>query len=337
MVEVTINIPERTPHLCQVLTGFILLEKEGRLHLNIKSDASLPTTSMAEAVIGGKRLAFDMADGYNFADPAKIDKYLDICDFYFKRSFSEEFNKKLFQNHADKIHRWGFNYLITCDGNDYFNKNPEKKPLEIMNLIRGRKPLKYFTFDRFEALPDKKDKPQILFMTRLWSSTQTSSKKLEALNTMRIEIVKALRNEYPNSSIAGIYDGELAREMCPELILPKKLTRRDQYLETMKRSDICIGSTGLHGSIGWKTGEYIAASRAVINERFCYEVTGDFEPEKNYLDFESVDKCIADVELLFGNSDLLYEMKKQNRNYYLNYLRPDIQVLNSLKTAQIEL
>lgn len=51
----------------------------------------------------------------------------------------------------------------------------------------------------------------------------------------------------------------------------------------MRRSDICIGSTGLWDSIGWKTGEYVAAARAVVNERFVYEVPGGFREGVNYL------------------------------------------------------
>ena len=209
--------------------------------------------------------------------------------------------------------------------------------LEIVNFFRGRKPLKYFTYDRFEAVPNKNDEQRILFMTRLWSASQTSEKNLDAVNSMRIEITKALRKEYPNNSVTGIYDGELARELCPELVLSGSLTKRENFLETIKKSDICIGSIGLHGSIGWKTGEYVAASRAIINEKLRYEVTGDFEAEKNYLDFESVDECMANVEKLFNDPDSVYEMKRRNRDYYLNYLRPDIQVANSLKEAGITL
>lgn len=335
MTDVTINIPARTLHLCPVMTGFILLKNQGKLSLKINTDASLPSASIMEAIVDGKRLAYDMADGYNFHNLAEIEEYIKTCDFYFKRSFSDNQNRSLFREQADKIYRWGFNYLVTCDGNDCFNHNPEKRLIEIVNFFRGRKPLRYFTYDRFEAVPNKKDEQKILFMTRLWSDKQTTSKNIDEANSMRIDIVKALQKEYPNNSITGIYDSELARTLCPELILPDKITKRDSYLETMKASDICIGSTGLHGSIGWKTGEYIAASRAIINEAFCYEVTGDFEIGKNYLAFQSVDECITHVDKLFNDSNMVYEMKQNNRNYYLNYLRPDIQVVNSLKEAGI--
>lgn len=335
MTDVTINIPARTPHLCSVMTGFILLEKQGKLHLKINTDVNLPSVSIMEAVINEKRLAYDMADGYNFHNIAEIEEYIKTCDFYFKRSFSDKLTHSLFQEQADKIYRWGFNYLVTCGGNDYFNHNPEKRLIETVNFFRGRKPLKYFTCDRFEAVPNKKDEQKILFMTRLWSNKQTTSKNIDEVNSMRIGIVKALQKEYPENSITGIYDSELARKLCPELILPDKITKKDCYLETIKASDICIGSTGLHGSIGWKTGEYIAAARAIINEAFCYEVTGDFEIGKNYLAFKSIDECMAHVDKLFSSPDTVYEMEKNNHNYYLNYLRPDVQVANSLKEAGI--
>ncbi len=337
MAEVTLNIPTRTPHLCSVLTGFLLLEKQGKLHLKINTAAEMPSPAVMEAVVGGKRLAYDMKDGYNFRSNAGIEEYLKTCDFYFKRSFSDELNHRLFPNRTDKIYRWGFNYLATCEENYYYNHNPEKRLSDAINLFRGRKPIRYFSYRRFEAAPNKKDEQKILFMTRLWSEKQTSSKNLNEVNAMRIGIVKALRKEYPNNSVAGIYRSELAKKLCPELILPDSLTKREKYIETMKASDICIGSTGLHNSISWKTGEYIAASRAIVNERFCYEVTGDFEIGKNYLDFDSVDRCMTHVGELFGNPDAVSEMKRNNHDYYLNYLRPDVQVANSLKEAGIEI
>ena len=89
MTDVTLNIPARTPHLCSVLTGFILLEKQGKLRLKLNTNVKMPSASIMEAIIDGKRLAYDMADGYNFRDPAEIERYIDSCDFYFKRSFSD--------------------------------------------------------------------------------------------------------------------------------------------------------------------------------------------------------------------------------------------------------
>lgn len=337
MKTAVINIPARTPHLCSVLTGFVMLEKQGRLKPKINGGADLPMKGLMEVLVDGKRLAYDMLDGYNYTSEDEINAYLETCDYFFKRSFSTELNGKIFPTNSSKIYRWGFNYLTTCDGNNYFNNDPDKRLIETINLFRGRKPLKYFTYDKFEKEPDYSGEPKILFMTRLWDRSQTSEKNLDGINSMRIELVKALRKEYPNNSVSGIYDGLSARKICPELILPSGVTNRSRYLETMKSADICIASTGLHGSIGWKTGEYIAASRAIVSEKMNYEVTGDFEIGRNFLEFGSVDECMSRIDFLVKNPDKIYEMKKNNRRYYQNYLRPDVQISNSLKTAGIEL
>ena len=76
MTDVTLNIPARTPHLCSVLTGFILLEKQGKLRLKLNTNVKMPSASIMEAIIDGKRLAYDMADGYNFRDPAEVERYI---------------------------------------------------------------------------------------------------------------------------------------------------------------------------------------------------------------------------------------------------------------------
>ena len=87
MTDVTLNIPARTPHLCSVLTGFILLEKQGKLRLKLNTNVKMPSASIMEAIIDGKRLAYDMADGYNFRDPAEIERYIDSCDFISNAAF----------------------------------------------------------------------------------------------------------------------------------------------------------------------------------------------------------------------------------------------------------
>lgn len=51
MTDVTLNIPARTPHLCSVLTGFILLEKQGKLRLKLNTNVKMPSASIKEAII----------------------------------------------------------------------------------------------------------------------------------------------------------------------------------------------------------------------------------------------------------------------------------------------
>ena len=101
----------------------------------------------------------------------------------------------------------------------------------------------------------------------------------------------------------------------------------------MKASDICIASTGLHGSIGWKTAEYVAASKAIVSEPLNYKVTGNFIPGENYLEFSGIDECLSALDALSSSPEKLYEMKKKNHEYYKRYLAPVELVKRSLETV----
>ncbi len=98
----------------------------------------------------------------------------------------------------------------------------------------------------------------------------------------------------------------------------------------LHQCDICIGTMGLHESIGWKTGEYVAAAKAIVNERFHYQVTGDFAEGVNYLPFETAQECIAAVQQLVEDPRKLYEMKRANEAYYRRWLKPEVLVKNTL-------
>lgn len=104
-------------------------------------------------------------------------------------------------------------------------------------------------------------------------------------------------------------------------------------MKLFHESDLCIGSMGLFESIGWKTAEYVAAAKGIVNERLHYGVPGDFAEGKNYLAFENAQQCLDAVEELVKNPEKLYAMKQANQEYYQNYMKPDVLVANSLRRA----
>jgi hypothetical protein len=153
------------------------------------------------------------------------------------------------------------------------------------------------------------------------------------INQMRIDVVRKLKNMPEIRFVGGLLNNGTSQALAPDLVMPAKMVDRRNYLRLMHKSDICIGTMGLHESIGWKTGEYVAAAKAIVNEKFHYTVPGDFAPEKNYLEFETAEQCIAAVESLIASPEKVYEMKCRNREYYLNYLRPDVLIRNTLDIA----
>lgn len=133
---------------------------------------------------------------------------------------------------------------------------------------------------------------------------------------------------------SGIESNPVALEKYPHLIIPSEQTVRGNYIHAMKQADICIATTGLHKSIGWKMGEYVAASKAIISEPLYYEVPGDFVTGKNYLEFSSVEECLEQVKLLINEPKRIYEMQKENEMYYKKYGNPLKMIENTLNIAE---
>lgn len=338
METVKLTIPSNIPHISQIITGFLILKEQGKdvqILDRSKDDANpfydLPVVL---AKYRGKQIVYDLWDGYQ--DPEDIRKGLDACDFYFKRSFSEEKNAAHFPDAKEKMYPLGFNYHVT------HRKNPISEPLwkAVIKPLLGRAPERYFVPEVFEGEAQKKpDGPiRILFLTRLWDSHDPTlppelNEERRQINEMRVEIIRTLRQQYGDSFVGGLNDCGLSRALAPELIVPAKFTERKKYLKLLHSCDICIGSMGLHESIGWKTAEYVAAAKAVVNERFHYSVPGDFALGRNYLAFDNAAECIEAVQRLVDSPEALYAMKQANEAYYRSFLKPEVLVTNSLNTV----
>jgi hypothetical protein len=91
-----------------------------------------------------------------------------------------------------------------------------------------------------------------------------------------------------------------------------------------------VATTGLNKSNGWKLGEYVAFSKAIITEPLHFRVPGGFSQEINYLKFISPDELIDHAIRLFEDKKLRSEMMMSNYRYYQSFLRPDALILNSL-------
>lgn len=338
MKNITINILSKREHNVQIVTGFLMLQKLGGYNINISTHLDknnmyeFTNIPLIEVIYNDKKIIYDVEDGY--WDPNGMRKYIDSCDYYFKRSFSSQKNKEFFLKYQNsKIYPLGLNYFVTYEGNPYNWINSTWKSQ--FKPLFGKKKLSYFTPDRFEGeVVYKETDFKIVFLTRLWEphaeSTTVINSEREYINEMRIDIIRRLKTQYGIQFIGGLQDTSYAREIAPDLIMPSKYTEKDKYLSLLKSADICIGSMGLHESIGWKTAEYVAAAKAIINEKLHYSVPGDFENEKNYLEFKSSNDCIELISGLINNPIRIYEMKLNNMHYYYKYMRPDVMLKRTL-------
>lgn len=336
MDKVRLYVESPVTHMGQIITGFLMLREQGWDVEIIDNLAGTPgfyhENPMIRAQYRGKRIVYDLGDGYN--NPGAVQTALDDCDYYFKRSFSAEKNQAMLQNHSGKMFPLGLYYRVTYKG------NPIREPWwkALVKPLMGIAPLSYFTPKVFEGtvLPESDRPVKILFMTQLWDDhipdfSDADNLERTYINQMRIDIIRALREQYGDAFTGGLNDTALSRQWAPDLIVPAKYTERSRYLKLVHDSDICIGSMGLFQSIGGKTGEYVASAKAIVNERLHYSVPGDFAEGTHYLSFDSVEGCLAAVQKLVDDPQLRQSMKQANARYYREYLRPDVLVKNSLE------
>ena len=344
MIKAEVTIFNNLTHNSLIVTGFKMLEKQGKVKLSIKKDyergKKLPNDAIIEAKVDGIKISFGTMDGYNF-DIKEMEEYLKTVDFFFKRSFSKEENKKFSSEIQKKIFPLSFNYAVSYFSNpmDYqsekfLKKNYEKLKKINLFLHSYRDDVKYFENHSTE------NKGTILFMCRLWDpyakeiENEIVREERRQINKTRIEIIRRLKEEFKDQFIGGVSLDETSKKMCPDIILSDELTIKKNYIKTMKKASICIASTGLHKSTGWKFAEYVVAGKAIISEPLEYEVSGNFKKGINYLEYKNADECIKAVKTLLNNNDLREKMEKANRDYYAAYLRPDKQVENAIKVVK---
>lgn len=354
-LKCALTLVSDSPHTYQVITGFIMLAREGIIDLNIEVRPErvkqYPTQHIVEAVVGPTdvagmiRIAYDTLDGYNYpSDAIPLATFLANVDCYFKRSFASQRHHDL--EFASRILPLGLNYQVVTSHkvfSDILRYGPAKVGFRRRVKRLVTRYYKTYSVEQFEDVPHSTSEPRILFATRTWNpggengetpdSSGIKAAEREYINSMRAECIRLLRETYGSRFIGGFAATEYAQRHYPELILDDSLTKSANFLALMKRADICVASMGLHESNGWKLGEYVAASKAIVSERLRYSVPGDFTPGKNYLEFATPEECVANVAQLFGDEQETYRMKCENYRYYHQFVRPDRMVLNTLMCA----
>ena len=288
---------------------------------------------------------------YDTSDGALIDtKILKNVDYYFKRIYEEEWIKENISEPEEqkKINPLGFNYGVFP--NFRFDKYKierdfkfaQKGPLGVLKYIgsiyfpsRFRPKVK-----QLEQRPNTKNSPKILFMVRAWDPYNDPNmdpfhvNQRNEINETRAECISLLRDKYKSQFYGGFIHTDYAKKKYRDLLLSDNdLSDKKKYLLLLRAHPICIATTGLHGSVGWKMGEYIAHSKGIISEKFSVKVPGNFEEGKNYLSFDTPEDLQKTIDTLLVDQLLLSKIMENNHIYYNNYLRPDRLVLNTIETV----
>lgn len=334
-----------SPHLMQIYTGFFKLRDLGIIDLKLKPKLNgNPSKGTVKAKINNKDVIYDALDGYNWIQDS-IEKNLEYfhtysqVDYYFKRSY----HKELLGHKAERCELFplGLNYNVQPES-DFLHLS-QSLYNRIKHFIKQSKLLKkifnkgfLYTKD-FEYYPIRQKNNKILFVTRLWNPEDvtlehTKKERVEA-NRMRVECIKACKSKYGQNFTGGLILNEFTTKQYNELAIPQSLTKKQNYVQLVKEHNICVTTTGLHNSIGWKFGEYVAASRAIVSEPLMYDLPGNFEIRKNYLEFTNPDDLLNNIDTLISNRELVQQMMQNNFQYYQAYVKPEILVLNTLITV----
>lgn len=324
-----------SPHLSQIYKGFQILEEKGIIDLKfIKKAGDLNKPIISVWINNKYHIIYDTLDGFNWLDNKSLEDNLLFfennypCDYYFKRNYHPKllnYNK----GSTRSIYNLEFNYDMSYE--------PIFRDIKrvLKDTIRKYSHLHYTNVDYkdFEYYFNKNDQSKILFSARLWDPKDVESiedsREREVINQNRINFIRACKKEFGNIFTGGLQDSELSRKLAKDLVLPNRKTNKLSYIRTIKDHDICISTLGLHKSNGWKLGEYIAASRVIISEPLFF-TSKNFIEGKNYLEISSTDSLISNIYRVLDDTEYKYTMMVNNFNYYNQYLRPDMLILNSL-------
>jgi len=356
-------------HSRQIFTGFCELARSGAIDLNMVEQDWNPgyeTENLIKVTVnGGMDLLFDTNDGFYWIHDSLdrnieyfAERILPKFQYVFKRSCNAQ-SVERFGDAAAKFQPLGLNYDVTspCNAADrvyYGWRDQLKKRLQrsaILCKTLGRVPDRVFHIENFEhpPLPQQQESPppQILLLTRLWdpvgekvdsvASTvrETGARDRNSINRVRIECLEACRAAFAGHFIGGLSATPYAEQIAPHLIATAGMTDKQSYIQLVKASQICIATTGLHLSTGWRLGEYVAASRAIVSEKIHDELPGDFRAQRNYLEFSTAEELVGAVRRLLSDRSLMSSIMWNNYCYYQTHVRPDSLVLNTLLKALV--
>ncbi|HVX52224.1 MAG TPA: hypothetical protein VHB48_18840 [Chitinophagaceae bacterium] len=327
----------------QIYSGFFELARKGVIKLKVtpikSTSESIPITNVR---INKKYTAvYDALDGLTWIygdEAANLEHFGKTynVDFYFKRSFANVLPG--YAHEKCRVFPLGLNYNVQPE-KDIFSLVPSaaekiKYILKRYRLFRGFSDARFFYAKDFEHYPLPGNKSRVLFITRLWDPAEAKSERSEhfraCINNARVASIEACKKKYGALFTGGLEKNNFSVTTFPSLVLPEELTRKEQYLQAIKNHTICIATTGLHHSIGWKFAEYVAASRAIVTEPLQFELPGNFGEAVNYLSFKGTENLIEQIDFLLTNRSFTRQMMQNNFQYYNNYVNPERLVLNTL-------
>jgi len=315
-------------HYSQILTGFFLLARQGRIRLSRRAGGT-----GVQAEVDGRTLYYDVLDG-----PEIDTGLLERCDYYFKRSFAPEFISGY--RHARRIVPLGLNYEVYGDGPHWPEawralRSEAGYQARWRGFFRALRLTGSF-LPTVSAMAQTRStaNPTVIFLTQVWSAEghdHAVGPNVQVMNDTRAACIRLLKKQFGARALVGFWRTPLAERSYPDLIADVR-TEKEAYFSYLQDATIGVSTTGLFGSNPWKLGEYVAFGKAIVSEPLYYQVPG-FNPGEHYLEFRSADECAGMVQRLFDEPDLREQIAAHNVDYYRQLLQPDRLVMRTLEYA----
>lgn len=335
-------------HNQQIFSGLESLRGDGRIEFRYRYDgadlfglkkhlARLNASASSVVVcriddIGD--VAFDLSDG-----DVVVEQIYENCFLYFKRSYSNSTH-----GCRKKLVPLGLNYEAQSPLKSFGSAFIRALQFHTSPRVTGRSicralhlPYPHILSTRTGGSLDAGRDHRVLFVTRVYDpieqgSTSKERSEIASLNDVRAECVRKLRSEFGDAFTGGLIDDRFSRSFYGDCIVPPQiLTDRGSFLKLICRHNVCVATTGLFGSIGWKFAEYLALGRAVVSEQLHYCVPGPFREGVNYLTFSTPMECAEQCRRLCTDPMKARQMMIANRAYYLGYVEPQAIVWNALQ------
>lgn len=352
VINCTMYAYSTSPHVSQLYTGFSLLAANGNIRLTQKlynysrNGKELLKNVKPEDFHGlfvvlndDKVLFYDTSDAFELRSDA-----LQVADAYFKRSY---LSAAIPDRHKSRVYPLGLNYEVYTGKPNWtevsrflFRKTVlDNFPRELVRRVAELGSLVFLpTTYNICSPPVLNQEPRVLFMARAWDPDDdppglSVEKKVERMqiNEMRARCIERLRKELGPNFYGGFAQSTYAMETYKHLLLESALiSAKRNYLSLLQQYSICVATTGLHGSIGWKLAEYVAFSKSIVSEPLKYVVPGGFEAPRNYLEFDTPETCVRQTMKLIEDTQCRQQMMDNNWQYYKEHLVPDKLVLKTL-------
>ncbi|MCG8345900.1 MAG: hypothetical protein MI685_12190 [Chlorobiales bacterium] len=350
-----------SPHLQQLYTGFGLLAKRGVIELtqnicnygkrnaiSLKNYRDWTHAHLRVELFdqNKKRIVafFDNQDG----EEIEV-HHLEECDIYFKRSYSSHYISKSHHNNKEKIYPLGLNYKVLPDTLSLYALQRSllvsdpivKMARSSIESVDSKNLLMFHPrLCHLQSLPLPSLEPKVLFMVTAYNpdscEVRNKEEKDERIhnNEFRAACIRALRKELGQNFYGGFIHNKFTKENYSDLLIDNAInSKKGNYLNLLRKYPICVATTGLEGSIGWKFAEYVAFSKAIITEKLQYDVPGNLMKNVNYLEFSMPYECVEKAMQLINDPDLRKMMMINNWDYYRHYVAPDMMILNALSIA----